>query len=496
MSAPRVYLVGAGPGDPRWLTARALEVLGRAQLLIHDPRISDEVLSLAPGADRVHADYPPGSQAVLAARAGKVTVRLYVGDPMLFGGADVEAEELSRAGIPFEIVPGIPEVLALGDAAGVALTRSTDASPTVAFARVVDRGLEAHDWSKLAVATDVLVIAAPPPVVTELVHSLVFYGRAPHEPAALIADAGLPAQRVLSAALDGLGRQAGSWAGAAREVTLVVGPAVERRAQRAWLERLPLFGRRVVVTRAREQGGAAAALLREHGAMPILVPAIAVHPPADAQPLVAAIARLPGGFDWLVFTSANGVEHTWRELRRQGKDARALGGVRIAAIGPATARALEPYGLVADLVAKEHRGEGLAAELLQAMAPRQRVLLSRAKEAREVLPVDLAAAGHAVEVVAAYETRGAAAEVAAGLAAQLESGAVDAVLFTSSSTVKSVCALLGPHAPELLGRTCVASIGPITSDTAAAAGVRVDVTAEAFTLEGLVRALCVRFAPR
>jgi uroporphyrinogen III methyltransferase/synthase len=261
-----------------------------------------------------------------------------------------------------------------------------------------------------------------------------------------------------------------------------------------WLARQPLFGKRILVTRAREQASGAAALLREQGADPVVVPTIEIHPPSDPSAMIDAVASMRERYDWVVFTSANGVDRLWAETRRQGKDARWFGRAKLAAVGPGTAAALGRFGLTADLVAKEHRGEGLAADLLAAIGdlaagPRPRVLLARAEVARDVLPDTLRAAGCEVDVVAVYKTRSPPRPLLEALSSLLDSGELDVVTFTSSSTVDHLCDALEAAAVPLLAKTCVASIGPITTETAKKRGLRVDVEAEQFTLPGLVAAL-------
>jgi uroporphyrinogen III methyltransferase/synthase len=311
-----------------------------------------------------------------------------------------------------------------------------------------------------------------------------------------------------------------------------------------WFERRPLFGKRVLVTRARDQAGGTAAQLREHGAEPVVIPTIEIRPPSDPGPLAAAIRALrDGGYAWALFTSANGVEHAWAAIAAAGGDARAFGSAKLAAIGPATARALEAHGLRPDVVAREYRGEQLAIDVLSAMGLGRgaagnetdfrgaagnetdfrgaagnetdfrgaagnetvgeggpgggpRVLLARAAKARDVLPEALRAAGCRVDVVAAYETHAPPEETAAALTSELEAGRIDAVTFTSSSTVENLCDRLGPRSAELLQRTRVASIGPITTGTAEARGLRVDVTAAQYTVRGLIEALALSYASR
>jgi uroporphyrinogen III methyltransferase/synthase len=306
----------------------------------------------------------------------------------------------------------------------------------------------------------------------------------------LIADAGEPSQRVLVTTAGRAGERAAAF-GDADLVVAFGAPDDDLR----WFERRPLFGKRVLVTRARDQAAGTAELLRDQGALPLVVPTIEIHPPSDPAPLAQALGVLrAGGYGWAVFSSENGVARTWDALIAAGGDARAFGAARLAALGPATVAALERRGLRADVVAKELRGEGLAEAMLSAIAAQPhgpgRVLVARAARARDVLPDSLRAAGCSVDVVAAYETRPAPPEAADALAGELEAGRVDAVLFTSSSTVDNLCDLLGTaRAVALLGRVLVASIGPVTSETARARGLKVDVTAATSTAPGLVAAL-------
>jgi len=251
----------------------------------------------------------------------------------------------------------------------------------------------------------------------------------------------------------------------------------------------PLAGRRVLVARPAEQSASTVDMLEARGAEAIVAPAIAIHDPIDPEPMRRAVRDLRS-YGWVAFTSANGVDRALREVERQGRDARAFDGVRIAVVGPKTARGLDRWGLRADVVADEHHGEGLAKAMLDAMgSERPRVLVARAKEAREVLPETLRGAGCIVDVVAFYETKLPDAHARAELARHFAGGRLDAVLLTSASTVASLCDLLGDAAPRILGETIVASIGPITSAAAEACGVRVDVTARVHTLAGLLEAL-------
>lgn len=498
----KVTFVGAGCGDPRLLTVRAADVLALADYVIYDRDVHPDVLSrLREGTprERVTAAMTPDRIArslAEQAKQGKSAVRVTWGDPLLFGVADVEATAVARHDVPLEVVPGIGPLIAVGAFAGIPLTRSSDASPSVAAVSVT-RGHETlHDWAKLATATGTLAIVADAESVAETARSLVFYGRSPNEVVSLVESVSLPSQRVTRTTLGQvplLPRAVSS------HVVLVVGERAVPLPELTWLSRLPLFGKRVLVTRAREQAGSAASLLRERGADPVLVPTLEIQPPTDPEPLTAAVAAMSERYDWLVLTSANGVDWLWAEIKRQGKDARCLGKARVAAIGPGTAAALARRGINADVIAREHKQEGLADELLAAMDPvaTARVLFACAEIARDVLPATLRAAGCQVDVVAVYRTRAPEAHILEELSTRLEGGQIDAVTFTSSSTVEHLCDALegsGRHAPDLLSGTCVASIGPITSETAKKRGVAVDVEASELTVPGLLAALEKHFA--
>jgi uroporphyrinogen III methyltransferase/synthase len=429
-----VCFVGGGTGDPAHRTERAVQRAAEADVTI------EAAVSAA--------------DLVMLAREGKRVARVVPGDPLESPEVVAQARAVVAAGIPIEVVPGIGARAAAG-----------------AFAGVLGRAVRVD----LAQVEEALAGEPPAAVVT------------------LIAGAGTASQRLRTVRVE----QAPA---AARELAadaLVVAFGAPDDALR-WAERRPLFGKRVLVTRAREQAGSTAALLREAGAEPVVVPTIEIHPPADPLRLTQALHALrKGGYEWAVFTSANGVERTWDALGAQGGDARAFGSVRLAAIGPATARALDRRGLRPDVVAKEFRGESLAEGLLAAMGAiggiggsgGARVLLARAATARDVLPDALRQAGCAVDVVPAYETRPAQRAAIDRLARDLAAGSIDAVMFTSSSTVENLCDLLGSSAAELLAGLRVASIGPVTTRTAAGLGLRVDVTAREYTVPGLLEAL-------
>lgn len=496
----KVTFVGAGTGDPRLLTVRGAEVLETAEFVIFDPEVHPDILGRVPEGTPRHPTSPAlspdriGQMLAIEARAGRHAVRIAWADPLLFNTGDVEAQAVARYDVPIEIVPGVTAFVAVGAFAGSPLTRSSDASPSVAVVTVT-RGHESlHEWDKLAMATDTLSILCDAESIPEVARTLVFYGRSPNEHVTLVENVSRPTQTVLETQLSQVPLLPRI---KAPRAVLVVGDRATRMTELAWLEKQPLFGRRILVTRAKEQAGKTASMLRERGADPVVVPTIEIHPPPDPAPLADAVTHL-SRYGWVVLTSANGVERLWAELERQGRDARAFASAKIAAIGPGTAAALSKHGVTADLVPRDHKGEGLAAELLRAIdptaEPKPRILLARAEVARDVVPDALRAAGCAVDVVPAYRTQSPPKPLIEALAALLEANEIDAVTFTSSSTVEHFCSALAGRAPDLLANTCVASIGPITTETAERLGVRVDVTAETHTVPGLVSALERHFA--
>jgi uroporphyrinogen III methyltransferase/synthase len=465
-----VTVVGAGPGDPGLLTARGQRALGEAQVVVFDGSLPAAVLELAPpGAERVRVATGPDDTGgvplatvpallVARARAGLRVIRLVAGDAGDFGD---EATSLAGAGTEFEVVPGVSRPVAAAACAGVSLGAGTVAVP-VAVGRL-----------------------------GEAVGALLAAGRPPETPAALVIAAGTAAQRVVEAPLGSLADDA---VRVADDAVLLAGEGVRGRAPLAWLERRPLFRRRVVVTRPRPQVGRFAALLEGYGAEVVALPTIRLAPPDDWGPLDAALAGLRG-FAWLIFTSANGVAEFRDRLAAAGLDARALAGVRLAAIGAETAEALGRLGLRADVVPQEYRAEGLVEALRPHIGAGTRVLLVRAAEARDVVPRELAAAGAEVTVAPAYRTLP-VKEGADQVTGLLEAGAVDVVTFTSSSTVRGFMALLGSDdARRRLAGVALAAIGPITAATLAEYGLEARISPREYTIPALAAAIAAYFRP-
>ncbi|MDH5493314.1 MAG: uroporphyrinogen-III C-methyltransferase, partial [Myxococcales bacterium] len=433
---------------------------------------------------------------VQGALAGKRVARLKGGDPFLFGRGTEEAEELSRAGVPFEVVPGVPSPLAAGAYAGISLTHR-ELSSSVALVTAtesVEKDRSSHDWAHLATGTETIVFFMGMRKLATLMTLLMEHGRSPDTPACVVQWASRPQQRVVVGTVRTIAARAKE-AGIGLPALTVVGEVVRLRNMLRWYDSRPLFGKRILVTRPRHQAGSLAERIRDASAEPVIVPTIRIEPPEEPERLARAVREI-GEYDWLLFTSRNGVDAFFEELSRQGGDARRLGGVRICAIGPKTAEALQPYGLRADSMPDEYRGEAAAETLLAAAgaaAKGQRVLLARAAIAREVLPERLREAGMQVEVVPAYRTLPPDEAAIAELRALFESGSIDVLTFTSSSTVTNLLDALGEDALRLLEGCFVASIGPITSATARRRGLSVDLEASEYTTAGLMEALEAHF---
>jgi uroporphyrinogen III methyltransferase/synthase len=426
------------------------------------------------------------------ARQGKRVVRLKGGDPFMFARGAEEALALAAAGIKFEIVPGVPSPVAASAYAGISLTHR-EVSGSVTFITGSDRAgkdWSPASWQKLATATDTICVLMGMRRIGEIARAIIDGGRAPSTPAAVIHWGARPEQRVVTSTLERIA-EAAAEAGLTNPSVIVVGEVVTLREQLSWYDSRPLSGKRVVLPRPVEQARDTASALRERGAAAVVLPMIEIVPPPDATRFSRAVAELRR-YDWVLFTSSNAVEQLRIELSRLGLDARAFGGASVGVVGPKTAEALERLGIKADVVAQEFVGEGLASALLAEGTPR-RVLLLRALVGRDTLPEALRARGSEVDVVAAYETKPLASSGAA-LRERIEQGEVDAILFTSSSTVTSTLEALGPDGKQLLSRIVRASIGPVTSRTLQAAGIEPTVQASVYTVDGVLDALEAHFA--
>jgi uroporphyrinogen III methyltransferase/synthase len=478
-----VYLVGAGPGDPGLLTRRGEELLRRAEVVVYDRLASPALLALAPaGAHRVDVGKAPGRVAmsqeeinallVEHGRAGRTVVRLKGGDPFVFGRGGEEAEACIDAGVAFEVVPGITSAIAAPAYAGIPVTHrglSTSFTVVTGHEDPTKDGTDT-DWDALARTGGTLVILMGAGRLREIASALERGGRDPHTPVAAVRWGTRPEQRTVRATLATIAD-----AGVEAPSAIVVGEVAG--LDLSWFEHRPLFGRRIVVTRAREQASELRARLEALGAAVIELPAIAIEPVDFSVPRLDSYA-------WLVFTSVNGVDAFFdRGLVPAGLDTRALAPLRVAAIGPGTADALARRGVRADLVPPRFVAEVLIESFPAPTATGARVLLARAEVARDVLTAGLRDLGYEVDVCTVYRTVTAAPDPAE--LAQVRAGEYEVCTFTSSSTVENFCDIVGdvPAGPR------VVSIGPVTSATARARGLHVDAEADPHTIDGLVDAV-------
>jgi uroporphyrinogen III methyltransferase / synthase len=483
-----VYLVGAGPGDPGLLTVRGFAVLTSADVVVYDRLASSTLLEVVPvGAELISAGKAPGQvdltqdeiNAVLVdrGRTGATVVRLKGGDPFVFGRGGEEAEALATAGVPYEVVPGVTSAIGALAYAGIPVTHRGVSTHFTVVTGHEDPAKDRTDvdWDALARVGGTLVILMGAGKIGDIAQRLVDGGLDPATPVAAVRNGTRPDQQTVRATLATI-KDAGVRAPSA----IVVGDVAA--LDLGWFESRPLFGRSVVVTRAREQASELRARLVALGAEVLELPTISI------EPLDFSVPRL-GDFGWLVFTSVNGVDAFFdRGLDPAGLDARALAGLRVAAIGPSTERALLARGIRLDVAPERFVAESLLDAFPAPAVADERVLLVRAEQGRDVLPEGLAARGYQVEVLPVYRT--VRAEPDADALARVRAGNVDAITFTSSSTVDNLCDLLGaPSDPQDHPQPVVVSIGPATSDTARARGLRVDIEAVDHTIDGVVTAL-------
>jgi uroporphyrinogen III methyltransferase / synthase len=498
----RVWLVGAGPGDPGLLTLRAAEALRAADVLLYDALVSDAIVAMAaPHCERVFVGKRGGNHAmpqdeiealmIRAAREGKQVVRLKGGDPFVFGRGGEEAQTLHEAGIPFEIVPGISSALAAPAYAGIPLThREHNTAFTVATGHEdPTKSASTLDWSKLADPHRTLVLLMATGNLREIAEQLVAHRLPRTTPVAVIQEGTRPTQRTaigtLATIADDVAR-----AGIGAPAVVVIGGVVRLRDELRWFDTTALFGKRVLITRTGPQSEGLARELYVRGAQPIVAPAIAIGPPDDPYPAHRAIDDL-ASYAWLVFTSQNGVDAFFDRLASVDADARYIGATKIAVIGERTMDRLHAHGVRADIVPAAYISEEIARALIESAQPGERVLIYRAQEARDVLPQMLEEAGLVPTVVAAYKT-----SVPHDRDFAEKAQRADVFTFTSASTVAGFATLLGgdARAAEMVRGKTVACIGPITAQAAREAGMQVDVVAETFTTGGLLDALGAHFS--
>jgi uroporphyrinogen III methyltransferase/synthase len=496
-----VYLVGAGPGDARLLTLRAAELLARADVVIHDGILNMAVLQHAQpvaeiipagkrGNDRLLAQEDINRLMIHKAREGKTVVRLKGGDPYVFGRGGEEASELARAGIPFEVVPGVSSFHAVPAAAGIPLTfRGCASAFTVVTGHEDPEKAEGSvDWRLMAQVHGTKVVLMGVERLAGIVASLKQNGLAPTTPAAVIHWGTTARQQTVVGTLEDIAQRAAE-AGLTSPAIAVFGEVVQLRDKLNWFEGLPLFGRRVVVTRSREQSAELASRLYELGADVLEIPTVRIIPPTERTPMIEALAGL-GEYDWIIFTSAHGVKAFFDALLAAFDDIRVLGNVRIAAVGPATAARLKELHLRVDAMPGQFIGRKIAAAISEKEGIENlRVLLARAQVANPELCRELEDLGAIVDDVAFYQTAAEPADPGGPEGVLQESGA-DWITFMSGSSVEHFHARI--NLPALIRkhpRIRLASIGPETSKALASLGVRVAVEPSSHTVSGVIDAL-------
>ncbi|MBI2287813.1 MAG: uroporphyrinogen-III C-methyltransferase, partial [Chloroflexi bacterium] len=483
------------PGDPGLISKKGLDYLAQADVLVYDRLLDERLLdSACSDVERIYVGKSPGAHAleqteinqllVKKAREGKVVVRLKGGDPFVFGRGGEEAEVLARQHIPFEVVPGVTSAVAVPAYAGIPLTHRGLAS---SFAVVTghedpDKASSSIAWEKLATGVDTIVFLMGMENLPQIVVQLLKYGRRPETPVAVIENGTRPEQKTEVGSLADIVAKA-ERRHLSSPAVIVVGEVVRLREKLRWFDNRPLFGKRVLVTRARHQASALSQLLAERGAQPVELPAIDIQAAVSTAELDEAIADTRR-YHWLVFTSVNGVEAYFQRLKELKLDSRALNGLKIGVIGPATAKALAQQGVTPDYIPEVYTSRGFIAGLKNRNITGQRFLLPRADIADKELVEGLNRLGAEAHEVVAYRTVP-AVDAISKARRMLEAGEIDVITFTSSSTVSNLLAAFKGKRPSLNG-TKIGCIGPKTAETAVKNGLKVDIVAREQTIPGLV----------
>ncbi len=492
----KVYITGAGPGDPGLVTVKAVEALKRADCIVYDLLANNELLEYARkdtelifvgknGGDESANQIEISKLLSRKARQGKIVLRLKGGDPFLFGRGAEECERLTADGIDFEVIPGVTSVVAAPAYAGISLThRDYSSSVTVISGHrgAVNKRTD-EEWSALATASETIVILMGRRNLKLIADKLMSGGMAPDTPVALVRDGTTSAQQTITGPVESIATLA-TKAKVQTPVMIVIGSVVRLRERLNWFESKPLFGRRVLVTRTLEQAGSFLKILSERGAAPVSFPTIKITDPESFNGLDRVIKRL-STYDWILFTSVNGVKHFFSRLTKLGLDVRELKGVKICAIGPMTARAVLDENIGVDLTPREFIAEAVIDALSKEGIKGKKFLLPRAAVARDVIPVEIKKHGGKIDVVDAYRTI-APRKRASEIKEEFLAGGIDVVTFTSSSTVKNFVSIIGKRSlKEILKGTKVACIGPVTADTAREFGITVDIMPKNYTIDGL-----------
>jgi uroporphyrinogen III methyltransferase/synthase len=500
----KVFLIGAGPGDPGLLTIKAKECIESADVVVYDYLASPYLLEYAredaeiiyvgkKGGDHTLTQDKINLLLVEKAREGKNVARLKGGDPFVFGRGGEEAQELLEDGIAYEVIPGVTSAISAPAYAGIPITHR-DHTSFVSFITGHEKPGKKESrmqWDVFAKSDATLVFLMGVKNLGNIVKNLLENGKPADTPVALVRWGTTTRQQTVTGTLETI-VQVVKEAGLKSPAIIVVGHVVSLREELAWFDKKPLFGKRIVITRARAQASGLVAELNRLGAQCIEIPTIEIAPPKDMAPMEAAIDNLDK-YQWLVFTSVNGVKFFFDTLFAKGKDVRALGHLKFACIGPVTKERLGDYGIVSDILPETYRAESVVDAFADVDIKGKQVLLPRAKKARTILPEELTKMGADVDEVTAYETE-LTDEGKETLIDLLKDNAIDAVTFTSSSTVSNFMSLLeGEDGKTLLKDVTLASIGPITSDTARSLGLEPTIEADPYTIPGLIDALLAHY---
>jgi len=498
--AGKVFLIGSGPGDPKLISIKGMECIQKADVIVYDRLASPRLLKKArPDAELIYVGKKAAQHAMkqdkinqlLAdkAKEGKTVARLKGGDPFIFGRGGEEALVLVENNIPFEIVPGISSAYSVPAYAGIPATHRGVTS-TIAFITGHEDPTKEDtdiDWEKISTGIGTLVFLMGVSNLPEISKQLIKHGRSEDTPVALVRWGTTPKQEVLTGTLADISDKVLK-ANFKAPAIIIVGDVIKLREKLKWFENGTLFGKRILVTRSRSQASDLVSLLEERGAEAVEFPTIKIDPPASYDQLDKAISDLDN-YDWVVFTSVNGVDYFINRLAELQKDIRELKGIKIAAIGPATAKRLKDLHLRVDYIPTEYRAEAIIEGFKSFGVKGQNILIPRAEVAREILPDQLRDLGAAVDIVTTYRTIMDDSSVDE-IKKMLEKEQIDMVTFTSSSTAKNFTKLLGDlDLAEALKDVAIAAIGPITAQTAQDLGFSVDIEAKEYTIPGLVKAI-------
>ena len=496
----KVYLIGAGPGDPTLITVKGLELLKRAEVVVYDYLASPKLLKHVPkdaefiyagkkgGVCHAHTQEEINQMLVDNAKAGKTVVRLKGGDPFIFGRGGEEIEQLFDAGINFEVVPGVTSATAAATYAGVPITHRGYTASVAFITGHEDPTKETSSiaWDKISTGIGTLVFYMGIKNLPSISKNLIANGRDPQTPVAVVRWASTPIQKSVVGTLANIAEVVKE-NGITPPALVVVGEVVNLREKINWFEKRPLFGKRILVTRTREQASELVRLLEDQGADCFEGATIAMEPPDSWDPLDDALNKL-AEYNWVVFSSINAIRFFFKRMFEKGLDTRALHGPKIAVVGEATAEVLKEYGVIADLIPEEYTGDGLAKSLVEQGVSGNKILIPRAKKAREVVPETLQQHGAEVTVVPVYQN--VKPHDYEKVVAELESGRIDMVTFTSSSTVTNFLEMIGDENKDrLLNNVTIACIGPITAKTASKKGLNIDVQPDNFTIPAMVESI-------